>query len=543
MTDRALSSTRLVLALAAAGVLGGAGATLVTGSFARAQPPAVVAAAAAPAILPAAAVSGGVAAPDFAQIAERHGNAVVNISVSGMRRVGGRAPDADEEEGGDSDGDERPSAQQQQPQRGMPQPGDPVYEFFKRFQGGVPNFGNGNGHGNGGNGGMGGNAPRSVPVRGQGSGFIIDSDGLILTNAHVVRDAKEVIVKLTDRREFRAKVLGADAKTDIAVLKIDAKNLPVLPLGSTRDLRVGEWVLAIGAPFGFENSVTAGVVSAKGRSLPDDSFVPFLQTDVAINPGNSGGPLMNTRGEVVGINSQIYSRNGGYQGLSFAIPIDVAVKVKDQIVATGKASHARLGVAIQDVNQAFADSFKLDRPEGALVSNVEAGGPADKAGLKSGDVIRKVNGRAIVAAGDLPALIGGAMPGEKVTLEIWRQGKREEVIAKLGDADVKAAKVALADEAGAASGKARLGLQLRPLQPQERRDAGVGNGEMGLVVESASGPAGRAGVQQGDVLVAINGTLVQSVEQVRDVVAKADKSVALLIQRGGNRIFVPVRIG
>ena len=209
----------------------------------------------------------------------------------------------------------------------------------------------------------------------------------------MVRDAKDVTVKLTDRREFQAKVLGVDPKTDVAVLKIEAKNLPVVPLGNTRDLRVGEWVLAIGSPFGFENSVTAGVVSAKGRSLPDDSYVPFIQTDVAVNPGNSGGPLFNSRGEVVGINSQIYSRSGGYQGVSFAIPIDLAINIKDQIVATGKASHARLGVTIQEVNQTLADSFKLDKPEGALVSSVEADGPADKAGLKAGDVIRKVNGR------------------------------------------------------------------------------------------------------------------------------------------------------
>jgi serine protease Do len=219
-------------------------------------------------------------------------------------------------------------------------------------------------------------------VRGQGSGFIVSADGIILTNAHVVRDATEVSVKLTDRREFIAKVLGADPKTDVAVLKIDARDLPVVALGRTSDLRVGEWVLAIGSPFGFENTVTAGVVSAKGRSLPDDSAVPFIQTDVAVNPGNSGGPLFNARGEVIGINSQIYSRTGGYQGLSFAIPIDLALGIKDKLVAHGKVEHARLGVIVQEVNQALADSFGLDKPQGALVSAVEKGGPADKAGLQ-----------------------------------------------------------------------------------------------------------------------------------------------------------------
>ena len=279
-------------------------------------------------------------------------------------------------------------------------------------------------------------------------------------------------------------------------------------------------------------------MSAKGRSLPDDSYVPFIQTDVAVNPGNSGGPLLNTRGEVVGINSQIYSRSGGYQGVSFAIPIDVAIQVKDQIVATGKAQHARLGIAVQEVNQAFADSFKLDRPEGALVSNIEKGGPGDKAGLKAGDVIRKVDGQPIVSSGDLPAVIGQQAPGKKVTLEVWRQGERKELQAKLGDASDKPAKVAKAD---ADVGQGKLGLALRQLQPQEKRQASVENG---LLIEDVGGPSAQAGVQAGDVLLAINGTPAQSVEQVRDVVAKAtNKSVALLIQRGEDKIFVPVRIG
>ncbi len=504
MKTRSMIPTRLVIALVTAGVLLGAGATLATHTHAHAAAPVAVTSAAAltNASAGAAVVLG---APDFSQITARNGAAVVNISVSGMRHVV------------NDDGEAAPV-----PRRGPPglDPNDPFFEFFRRFQGPDGGF----------------TGPRDMPVRGQGSGFIVSADGLILTNAHVVRDAKDVTVKLTDRREFQAKVLGSDPKTDVAVLKIDAKNLPVVQLGSSHDLKVGEWVLAIGSPFGFENSVSAGVVSAKGRSLPDDSFVPFIQTDVAVNPGNSGGPLFNARGEVIGINSQIYTRTGGYQGLSFAIPIDLATKIKDQIIATGKASHARLGVAIQEVNQALADSFKLDKPEGALVSNVDTGGPADQAGLKAGDVIRKVNGQAIIAAGDLPALIGQSAPGEKVTMEVWRQGRREELTARLADASDKKGQIAKAADAGS---KGKLGLALRPLQPEERREAGV----QGLLVEDAAGAAALAGVQSGDVLVSVNGTPVTSIDQVRQAVAKSDKSVALLIQRDGDKIFVPVRIG
>lgn len=374
-------------------------------------------------------------------------------------------------------------------------------------------------------------------MRGQGSGFIVSSDGVILTNAHVVHGADEVTVKLTDRREFKAKVLGSDPKTDVAVLKIEAKDLPVVKLGQTSQLRVGDWVLAIGSPFGFENSVTAGVVSAKGRSLPDDSFVPFLQTDVAINPGNSGGPLFNAQGEVVGINSQIYTRSGGYQGVSFAIPIDLATRVQQQIQSTGKAQHAKLGVSVQEVNQAFADSFKLDKPEGALVASVEKNGPAAKAGLEPGDVVRKVDGSPIVGSGDLPALIGQALPGQKVTLEVWRKGEAKTLSATLGDASDKPAK-----ESAAArdSDKGKLGLALRPLQPEEKAQLGL---DSGLLVAQSSGPAAGAGIVQGDVLLSINGVSVSNIDAVRAAVAQADKTVAILIWRDGNKIFVPVRLG
>lgn len=502
MTTQPLSSRQIIVGLVSTGILGAAGFGALSLSHAQASSisvPTIATTVPAPTM----------ALPDFSQIATRNGGAVVNISVTGMVRT------ADDNAG--------TTSPQRRSMPGLPgmDPNDPFFELFKHFQGpngGVP-------------------GPSQMPMRGQGSGFIVGADGIILTNAHVVADAKEVMVKLTDRREFQAKVIGSDAKTDVAVLKIDAKNLPTVPLGNTRDLKVGEWVLAIGSPFGFENSVSAGVVSAKGRSLPDDSFVPFIQTDVAVNPGNSGGPLFNTRGEVVGINSQIYSRSGGYQGLSFAIPIELANRVKDQIIATGHASHARLGVAIQEVNQTFADSFHLDKPEGALVSNIDKDGPADKAGLKSGDVILKVNGQPIVTSADLPALMGAAMPGDKVSLEVWRQGKREELTAKLGDAGAKAEKLAMADN-GAGQGK--LGLALRQLQPQEKREAGINHG---LVIEDAAGPAAAAGVQPGDLLIAVNGTPIDSVDQVRTMVAKASKSIALLIQRDGSKIFVPVHIG
>ncbi|MDN4052751.1 Do family serine endopeptidase [Massilia sp. YIM B02763] len=501
----AITAKRLTLALCAAGVIGGAvGAVAVNhnNAVAAAEAAARAPAAAAPAPVPAAPApvagnSPAAALPDFTQIVSHNGAAVVNIRVVGTTKVS---------------------------QRQMPQfdEDDPFFEFFRRFQ--QPQQPRGGG--------------RGEVVYGAGSGFIVSPDGVILTNAHVVRDASEVTVKLKDRREYRAKVLGSDPKTDVAVLKIDAKNLPVVPLGNTRNLQVGEWVLAIGSPYGLESTVTAGVVSAKGRTLPNDS-VPFIQTDVAVNPGNSGGPLFNTRGEVVGINSQIYSQTGGYQGLSFAIPIDVAVRIKDQIVATGKVQHAKLGVGVQDVNQGFADSFKLDSPDGALVATVERGSPADKAGLKSGDIIRKLNGQPIVAGGDLTGIVSIAKPGEKVALEVWREGKIVQLNATLANANDKP-DVADGDNLASNNSGAKLGLALRPLEPLERRQSGI---MAGLVIEDAGGAAEAAGVQPGDVLLSVNGKPVNSVAQVRDVVSKSTKSVALLIQRGDDKIFIPVRIG
>lgn len=499
MRINSLKNTQLVLALVAAGAIGGASVTAMQ-HIGTAHAVTVTDNLSTPSL------SAGVAAPDFARITAQYGPAVVNISVTGMVKTANEGPVA--RRGGRED----------------PFGNDPMFEFFRHFQqGGQPQ-----------------QQQQQQPdtlTRGQGSGFIVSADGIILTNAHVVRDAKEVTVKLTDRREFVAKVLGFDAKTDIAVLKIDAKNLPTVTIGKTSDLRPGEWVLAIGSPFGFENTVTAGVVSAKGRSLPDDTAVPFIQTDVAVNPGNSGGPLFNSRGEVVGINSQIYSRSGGYQGLSFAIPMDLASKIKDQIVAHGKVEHARLGVSIQEINQALADSFKLSSPEGALVSSIEKGGPAAKAGLEVGDVIRKVNGQPVVSSGDLPAIISLALPGDKVQLDIWRQGEAKSIEAQLGNANPQAADVASADSS---TEQGKLGLALRPLQPDELRASGV---PTGLLIQDAQGAAAYAGVQSGDLLLAVNGQLVSSVEQVRAVVAKSQKSVALLIQRGEDKIFVPVRMG
>ncbi|KGF80170.1 peptidase [Massilia sp. JS1662] len=502
-TVTAITAKRLTLALCAAGVIGGAvGAIAVEHNNATAAAAAATAAAATPAPVAAspAPVAGspvGTALPDFTKIVSHNGPAVVNIRVVGTTKVS---------------------------QRQMPQfdEDDPFFEFFRRFQPQQPRGGNG----------------RGELVYGAGSGFIVSPDGVILTNAHVVRDASEVTVKMQDRREYRAKVLGSDPKTDVAVLKIDAKNLPVVPLGNTRNLQVGEWVLAIGSPFGLESTVTAGVVSAKGRTI-DNNGVQFIQTDVAVNPGNSGGPLFNTRGEVVGINSQIFSQTGGYQGLSFAIPIDVAVRIKDQIVATGKVHHAKLGVGLQDVGQSFADAFKLDSPDGALVSNVERGGAADKAGLKSGDVIRKVNGQPIVSGGDLSAMVSVAKPGDKLALEVWRDGKVVQLNATLGNANDKPDPYDR-DNLASNDGGAKLGLALRPLDPVERRQVGLSSG---LVIEDAGGAAEAAGVQPGDLLLAVNGKPVSSVAQVREVVGKSSKSVALLIQRGDEKIFIPVRIG
>jgi serine protease Do len=371
---------------------------------------------------------------------------------------------------------------------------------------------------------------------GQGSGFLISADGLLLTNAHVVDGAKEVTVKLSDHREFKAKVLGADRSSDIAVLKIDGHDLPTVSLGDSDQLGVGDYVLAIGEPFGLEETATAGIVSAKGRSLPGDGYVPFIQTDAAVNPGNSGGPLFDANGSVVGINSQIYSSSGGYQGVSFAIPVNLAVQVKDQIVKTGKVVHARLGVEVQPLNQSLAESFKLKTPNGALVAKVVPDSAAAQAGVKVGDVILKLNGTPVFDAAQLSQRIGMSAPGDKASLEIWRDGKTLSLTATIGSA----AKLASADEPAGDSAPAKLGLALRPLNAEERRQAGVPGG---LVVEDAQGHAAEAGIRPGDVVLSVDGTAVQSVEQLRKMVQQHDKQIALLIQRSDARLFVPVTLG
>jgi len=428
--------------------------------------------------------------PNFSSIVEHSGPAVVNISVAQKKEA--RA--------------------QNGPQAS---PDEPMLEFFRRF--GMP-------------------TPQGkMPSHGQGSGFIVSADGYILTNAHVLSEAAEVTVKLTDRREFKAKVVGADPLTDVALLKIEAQGLPVVKIGTPEALKVGAWVVAIGSPFGFENSVTAGIVSAKSRSLPDDSRVPFIQTDVAVNPGNSGGPLLDLEGNVVGINSQIYSRSGGYMGLSFAIPIDLAMKIKDELVKHGKVSHGRIGVTIQEVNQALADSFKLDAPRGALVSSVETGSPADRAGIETGDVILSMDGQKISRIGDLTARVAARKPGEQVTLGVWRKGAERSVEITVGEMPVE--KVAAAREGTEHS---KLGVVVRPLASDERSATKV---DGGLVVEKVDGAAERAGLRPGDIIVSANGDPVKNIAALRAQVAKSEKNVALLVQRDGNRLFIPVQVG
>ena len=428
------------------------------------------------------------AVPNFASIVEANKGSVVNITVSSTEKVAASPmPDL----GGD----------------------DPFSQFFRRFQ--VPG--------------------QELHKRGLGSGFVVGADGLIMTNAHVVDGATQVTVKLPDRREYKAKVLGIDKLTDIAVLKIDAKGLKPVTLGDPSTAKVGDWVLAIGSPYGFENSVTAGIVSATSRALPEGTYVPFIQTDAAVNPGNSGGPLFNMRGEVIGINSQIYSQTGGYQGLAFAIPIDVAKKVETQLVQHGSVQRGRIGVGIQELSQPLAESFGLQSPTGALVGSVDKNGPAAKAGIQPGDVLLSLNGKPIERSSDLPPRVADLKPGSKASLEVWRNGAKKQLELTVGE--LKPEKIAAAGSDQADHG--RLGLAVRPLTDEEKKEAELANG---LVVEQASGPAAQAGIRQGDVILAVNGKPVKSAADLRAATSKG-KVVALLIQREDAKIFVPVEIG
>ena len=435
--------------------------------------------------------------PDFTDIVEKQGPAVVNISTTQSARsaVAQQLPNIPED--------------------------DPFYDFFRRF---VPSPG-----------------PREFQSQSLGSGFIISADGYVLTNAHVVEAAEEITVKLTDKRELKAKVIGADRRTDIALLKIDASGLPVVRFGDPNRIKVGEWVIAIGSPFGFENTVTAGIVSAKGRSLPQENFVPFIQTDVAVNPGNSGGPLFNLRGEVVGINSQIYSRTGGFMGLSFAIPIDVAQDVANQLKTTGKVTRGRIGVVIQPLTRELADGFGLPRAQGALVNSVEKGGPAEKAGIEAGDVILRFDGKVVNSSEDLPRMVGATKPGSRATVQVWRNKATRDLQVTV--AELVEDKVQRQSRRGGkppAAAPSLYGMSLTELTDAQRKELKV---EGGVLVDNVQGAAQRAGIRRGDVILAVNNQDVKSVEQFRELMGQVEKGriVALLVRRGTNSLYIPFR--
>jgi serine protease Do len=436
--------------------------------------------------------------PDFADLVEKQGSAVVNISTTQIIRNAPGLP--------------------------MVPEGDPFYELFRRF---APQM------------------PREQESQSLGSGFIVSADGYIMTNAHVVDHAEKITVRLTDKREFKAKVVGADKRTDVALLKIEASGLPVLKLGDPGKLRVGEWVVAIGSPFGFDSSVTAGIVSAKGRSLPQDNFVPFIQTDVAINPGNSGGPLFNMDGEVVGINSQIYTRSGGSMGLSFAIPIDVATLVSEQLRSSGKVTRGRIGVTIQELTQELADSFGLSKPKGALISSVEKNAPADKAGIETSDVILKFDGKPVESSNDLPRIVAATKPGSKVVVELWRKGETKLVTLVVAEMPEDGQLVSATSRKPSdiqAREIARLGIVVSELSKEQMDQTQLGGG---LIVDEVRGAAARsAGLQPGDVLLKIGNTPIQSLAQFREIIKKVGKgrNVALLVKRGDSALYVAIRL-
>ena len=451
------------------------------------------------------------ALPDFTELVERVGPTVVNIRTTEKVRTPRAA-------GSDIDED--------------------MLEFLRRFGLPAPQLNPGPRRG-----------PQSPPPdtepqqRGVGSGFILSSDGYVMTNAHVVDGADEVIVTLTDKREFKARIIGADKRSDVAIVKIDASGLPTVRIGDVGRLKVGEWVMAIGSPFGLENTVTAGIISAKARDTGE--LLPLIQTDVAINPGNSGGPLINLRGEVVGINSQIYSRSGGFMGISFAIPIDEATRVAEQLRASGRVVRGRIGVQIDAVTKDVAESIGLGRPYGAVVRSVESGGPAEKAGLEPGDIITKFDGKTVERSGDLPRIVGATRPGQKVQIQVFRRGSFRDLTTSVVEFEPDSTKKSDRDAAKPAPATVsigHLGLNVSDLTDVQRKELNLKNG---VRVDKVDGSAARAGVREGDILVSIDNIEVFSASQLESVVAKLDKSkpVSVLIRRGAWVSFLVIRPG
>ncbi|QFY45042.1 DegQ family serine endoprotease [Candidatus Methylospira mobilis] len=453
--------------------------------------------------------------PDFTGLVENNNAAVVNISTTQKLAAG--------------------NAQQQLPEGFDIPEGSPLDEFFKHY------FGEG---GPGGMPGMpGGSDGEPGEAKSLGSGFIISQDGYVITNHHVVKDADEIVVKLQDRRELVAKVIGSDKRSDIALIKIDATDLPTVKMGSSENLKVGEWVLAIGSPFGFEHSVTAGIVSAKGRNLPSDNYVPFIQTDVAINPGNSGGPLFNMQGQVVGVNSQIYSRTGGFMGLSFAIPIDVAMKVADQLKSGGRVARGWLGVQIQDVTRELAESFGMKKPQGSLVSKVLPKSPAEEAGIQVGDVITEFNGQEITTSSTLPPMVGMAKIGESFKVKLIRQGHVKEVTVKVGALPDEDEPVIAGTEPGASPVNQRTGISVANLTPELRKQFDVSANGV-LVQEAKPGPAYDAGIRRGDVILRVQDQLIRDTKHFEELIRSLPKgkSVAVLVQRRGGSLFLAMKL-
>lgn len=435
--------------------------------------------------------------PDFTDLVEKQGAAVVNISTTQILRGKQGIPTIPED--------------------------DPFYEFFHRF---APQN------------------PHDQESKTLGSGFIISPDGYIMTNAHVVDHADRVTVRLTDKREFSARIVGVDSRTDVALLKIDAEGLPAVKVGDANKLKVGEWVVAIGSPFGFNNSVTAGIVSAKGRSLPQDTLVQFIQTDVAINPGSSGGPLFNMNEEVVGMNSQIYTRSGGSMGLSFAIPINVAMQVADQLRSSGKVTRGRIGVTIQDLNRELAESFGLSSPNGALVSNVEKGGPADKAGIQASDVILEFGGKPVNSSTDLPRMVAIVKPGSRVSVKLWRKGQVKRITVEVAEMPDNRKQTHAVRRPAQSPGKliARLGVVASELSADQLQQLKVSGG---LLVEKVTGSSAlAAGLQQGDVLLAIGNIQIRSLARLSGLLKQIPQGhyVALLVRRGDNASYMAIRL-